>query len=206
MVDREGAGSSLGSSHRALALTGVLGPVAFVASWITAGTLADGYSAVQEPISRLAAVGAATAPVMNGGFVTFGAALVVYGQILRRAVPGGAWVAATLSGAATLAVAATPLDRSGVIDAAHGAFAAVGYVAISATPLLAVPALRRAGASGLARLGLAAGFGSAAALALTLTGAATGLLQRLGLTVADAWIVTSALAIASGRVGGAPQR
>jgi uncharacterized membrane protein YczE len=51
---------------------------------------------------------------------------------------------------------------------------------------------------------VAAGITSAIALALSLTGLPTGLFQRIGLTVGDAWIVVAAVAIRGGHL--APRR
>jgi len=118
-----------------------------------------------------------------------------------RAIGGRAWITAAATGAATLAVAATPLDRSETVDTLHGVFAGAGYVTLAATPLLAARPLRDLGHRRLAVAGLAAGAVSTAALALSTTSLPSGLFQRLGLTVTDAWVVVSAVAIAAGTVG-----
>ncbi len=57
----------------------------------------------------------------------------------------------------------------------------------------------------LGGLGVVAGVVSAIALVLTPTVLPTGLLQRVGLTVADIWIATSAVAIAGGKLRAAPR-
>ena len=46
----------LGRRMRALAVGGLIGPAAFVGAWWWAGASASHYSAVQDTISRLAAV------------------------------------------------------------------------------------------------------------------------------------------------------
>jgi len=69
-------------------------------------------------------------------------------------VGGAAWLTAAATGVATLAVSATPLDRSSAVDTWHGLFAGLGYVTLAATPLLAVRALLQQGHSGLAGLGV----------------------------------------------------
>ena len=97
-------------------------------------------------------------------------------------------------------MAATPLERSATIDTWHGVFAAVGYVTLAATPLLAVRPLLAQGHRALSGFGVVAGAVSAIALVLTTTGLPTGLFQRLGLTAADIWVATSALAIAGGKL------
>ena len=193
---------------RAAALGGLVGPAAFIGAWAVGGILAGGtYAPLDDAISRLAAVDADTRALMTAGFVVFGVSLPAYGMALHRAVPGAAWagLAAGATGLATLGVAATPLDRSTVVDQLHAVFAGLGYVTLAATPLLAARPLRARGHRGLARFGSAAGVVSGLALSLTLGGAPTGLFQRLGLTVTDLWIMVSAAAILTGRLG-APRR
>ena len=181
---------------RAAALGGVIGPAAFIGAWLTgAAVTSPPYSSTQDAISRLAAVGSDTRWLMTAGFVTFGLSLPAYATALRDAVPGRAWIAATATGLATLAVAVTPLDRSQTIDRLHGVFAGFGYLTLAATPLLAAAPLAAMGHRRLARSGVAAGAASAVALVLTTTSLPTGLFQRVGLTVTDAWIVASAVAL-----------
>jgi hypothetical protein len=187
---------------RAAALGGIVGPSAFVAAWVAgAAVTARSYSSVDDPISRLAAVGADTRWLMTAGFVVFGVALPLYAASLRRAVPGPAWIAAAATGLATLGVAATPLDRSDAVDAAHGLLAGVGYLALAATPLLAARPLLDRGHRGLALLGVAAGVVSTISLGITTLDVPTGLFQRAGLTATDLWIVATAGTITSGRLG-----
>lgn len=187
---------------RAAALGGVAGPAAFIAAWAVGGAVAgSGYSALEDAISRLAAVGADTRPLMTAGFVGFGVGLPLFALALRHAAGGPAWITAAGAGIATLAVAATPLDRSTTVDVLHGAAAAAGYAALAATPLLAARRLEQRGHGRLARWGRAAGAVSAAALALTATPLPTGLFQRLGLTATDLWIATAGVAMAAGRLG-----
>jgi hypothetical membrane protein len=181
---------------RISALGGIIGPIGFIGAWVVgSATTAAPYSSIDDAISRLAAVDADTRWLMTAGFVTFGVSLPAFAWALRSTVPGRAWLAAAATGLATLAVAATPLDRSDTIDRMHGIFAGVGYVTLAATPLLATRSLCAMGHRGLARLGVAAGVTSALALALTTTGLPTGLFQRIGLTVTDAWIIVAAVAI-----------
>jgi hypothetical protein len=194
---------------RRAALGGIVGPASFVGAWITGAAVTSiPYSSIHDAISRLAATGADTRPLMTTGFVVFGMSLPVYATALRARVSGPAWITAASTGLATLAVAAAPLDHSAAIDRWHGVFAGIGYVTLAATPLLAARPLRAAGHRRLARFGVAAGATSAIALALTTTGLPTGLFQRLGLTVSDVWIVTSAVLIATGALtqatGGEP--
>lgn len=186
---------------RTAALGGVIGPAGFIGAWVIGAAITEApYSSIDDAISRLAAVGSDTRWVMTAGFVTFGMSLPVYAWALRSTIPGRAWITATVTGLATLAVAAAPLDRSGMVDSVHGIFAGIGYLALAATPLLAHAPLLALGHRRLARLGLAAGLTSAIALTLTATNLPTGLFQRIGLTVSDAWIIATALAIRRGGI------
>ncbi|MDQ1519109.1 MAG: hypothetical protein QOI55_182, partial [Actinomycetota bacterium] len=97
-------------------------------AWLVAGARADGYSPVDDAISRLAASGAPTRAVMTTGFVCFGIALPVFAATARERIGNSAAIAAAVTGLATLGVAAAPLDVSDAIDSLHGAFATVGYV------------------------------------------------------------------------------
>lgn len=180
--------------RRLAALGGVAGPVAFAAAWSLLGRRLPGYSPVDDPISRLAADGAPDAALMTAGLVAFGVGVPLYGAALRDALPGPAWAAAAATGLATLGVAAFPLTAHGP-DTVHGAVAGVAYASLAATPLLAAAPLARAGRRGWAGASVAVGTVSAASLAATAAGPATGLFQRVGLTVAHAWVVASAVGI-----------
>ena len=176
---------------RAALWCGVVGPVAFVAAWVVSGLLAEGFSPVDEPISRLAASGAATQPLMTAGFVVFGLLLPVYARELGRTLGApGVRVAASASGLATLAVACTPLSASGgtVVDLLHYVFALAGYTGQTLAPVLGARALPRPALSRL--VGLACGACLVASVADT---AHAGLWQRLGLGLVDVWFVVLAV-------------
>ena len=179
-------------NHDRRAWGGIVGPAAFIGGWAVGGAVRAGYSPVEDAISRLAAVGASTRPLMTAGFVAFGVGVPVYALALRRALPGPAWTTAVATGLATLGVAATPLDTSAAVDAVHGVFAGTGYATLAATPLLAARPLAAAGHRRAAVASAATGLASAACLAATLVGERHGLWQRLGLTIGDAWLVASA--------------
>ena len=189
------AGARPPASVRRDALGGVVGPVAFVAAWLSTGLAQDGYSPLHDPISDLAGAHASTRPVMTAGFVLFTIGLCFYARALRATLPGYAWITAAATGLATLGVAAFPLHHSSTVDHVHGAFAGVGYVTLAATALLSAAPLAHRGEPGWSRAALAAGIVSAVALALTLGGSFHGLFQRIGLTAGDLWIVASALGI-----------
>jgi hypothetical protein len=186
---------------RVLLAGGVLGPAAFVSAWtIGSATSSIPYSVIDDPISRLAAVDAPTRPLMSAGFIVFGIGVPAFALALHTLVPGPAWIAAAGVGVTTLLVAATPLDRSELVDRLHGIAAGSGYVFLAAAPLLAAGPLRRRGHRLLAALGVAAGITSTICLPLSLSDPPTGLFQRIGLTAGDTWIAITAIAALSGRL------
>lgn len=188
------------TARRALAVGGIVGPAAFITAWSVLGARKAGYNPIEDHISRLAAQGVSQRPAMTAGFVAFGIGVPLYSLALRNSPTGRAWIAAAATGVATLGVAAFPLDGpSG--DSAHAAAAGLGYATLAAMPLLAAPPLARAGRRGWSRFSWATGAVSAACLVGTTIGPATGLLQRTGLTVGDAWLIASSVALLSGRLG-----
>ena len=184
-------------TRRPFALGGLIGPAAFIAAWTILGARKAGYNPVEDHISRLAAQGVPQRPAMTAGFLVFGVSLPLYSVALRSRLDGYAWVTAATTGIATLAVAAFPLDGPAG-DTAHAIAAGTGYATLAATPLLAAWPLHRLGRRGWSRASLIAGSVSAACLVATTIGPATGFFQRAGLTVGDAWIVASAVAILRG--------
>jgi len=128
------ASPSPSTNVRSAALGGVIGPAVFIGAWtISAAITTREYSTIDDAISGLAAVGADSRPLMTAGFIGFGVAVPVYAAVLRRVVGGAAWLTATATGIATLAVSATPLDRSTTTDTWHAVFAGIGYVTLAAT-------------------------------------------------------------------------
>ena len=115
---------------------------------------------------------------MTAGLVALSAGMVLYGLAVR---PDPAWPLPVVNGTITLAVAALPLD--GDYDAAHGVAAALGYLTLAAVPA----------AVGRRPLSIATGLAAGTCLLLTLALDRDGLFQRLGLTIAQAWVVVSAL-------------
>jgi hypothetical protein len=182
---------------RLLAVGGVIGPLAFVGAWVACAAATDGYSSIDSAISDLARVGATTRVGMSAGFVVFGCGAIAFGFALRRVLAGRAWMAAAATGACTLGVAAAPLG-GWAGDGTHAAFAGAGYVTLVALPLLAAAPLARSGRVIPARLSVVIGVVSGACLAASTLGPAHGLWQRLGLTVGDLWIVTTAAVILAG--------
>jgi len=184
---------------RRAALGGVVGPVAFILTWTLASAIQPGYSARDDAISELAAVGADTRPFMTVGFVVFALCVLPYAMALRSTLGGGAWISAAGTGVATLVVAAIPLGQSTRTDHWHGIVAVLGYTSLAITPLLAVRPLLDRGRRGAATLSIAMATISGSALLLSDTTPLTGLFQRIGLTAGQVWIAGAALTIASGR-------
>jgi hypothetical protein len=181
------------SSRRRLAVGGVAGPVTFIAAWAILGARRSGYSPVDDPISRLAAVHAPTRPAMTAGIVALGLGLGAYALTVRPVFGRPAAATAAVTAAATFGVAALPLESS-VGGAPHAAAAGVAYATLAATPVLAGRSLAAEGHRGAATASVLTGLlcGSAL-LASAAAPSGTGLWQRLGLTVGHAWIATSAL-------------
>jgi hypothetical membrane protein len=172
-----------------------VGPAVFVADWAVLGATRPGYSPVNDAISRLAELGAATRPEMTGGFVIYGAGLIAYGLARRQRHPGPAWALAVGTGVATQGVAAFPLGRplSGTV---HALFAVAGYASLAALPIACSRGLAKASHPQLGRLSVLTGATTGALLLASALGApAHGLTQRLGLSVGDVWVVVSAAAM-----------
>jgi Protein of unknown function (DUF998) len=188
-------------SARRWAAGGVAGPAAFVVGWSVLGATKAGYSPVEDTISRLAAVGApGTRTAMTGALVAYGLGLLADAAAVRAVVPGRAWLAAAGSGLAALGVAATPLDTSAAVDVLHKTVAGLGYATLAAVPALSVLPLRRGGRRGWATSATIAAGVTASSLLASVADVHPGLFQRLGLTVADLWI----MALAAATLGGIP--
>ena len=188
------------ATMRRAALGGVVGPVAFILTWTLASVIQPGYSARDDAISELAAVGADTRVFMTVGFVVFALCLFPCAMALRSTLGGGAWICAAAMGVFTLVVAAIPLGQSTRTDHWHGIVAVLGYTSLAITPLLAIRPLLERGRRGAATLSVAMAAVSGIALLLSDTTPLTGLFQRIGLTAGQVWIAGAALTIASGRL------
>lgn len=180
---------------RLAAVCGIVGPVAFVGGWLVNGLRTDGYDPLTQAISQLARDGAPTQTEMTACFVTFGVLVPFWAATVARELDTLALrPVVTVAGLATLAVAALPLTREpgGTQDLLHAVAAGTGYVAMAVTGLVAAPALRRRGATGAALASTGVGVVSCVCLVGTLLVDGSGGLQRLGLTVVDAWHVAVA--------------
>ena len=186
---------------RLLGAGGIAGPAAFLACWIAGGVIARGdLSPSADAISRLAAAGADTRWMMATGFISFGVGVGAVALAVRAVIDGPPWLAIAGTAAATALVASAPLDVSPTVGRLHAAFALAGYVTLIAAPILAARPLRDRGFTRLAAVGRGAAGVAAVALALSVVGPATGLLQRIGLTAVDVWLIALATLIATGRL------
>jgi hypothetical membrane protein len=166
--------------RRLAALAGIAAPVCFVTAWAVAGARTPGYSPVRQHISELARVGAPTRPLMTAGMVGFG----VLAPVWASSLPARVGTSVGAAGLATLGVAAAPLGAS-FGDGPHAAVAGLAYAAMASTPLLGAHL-------GARRTSRAVGLASATLLLASLADTpVTGLLQRAGLGVVDAWFVVT---------------
>jgi hypothetical membrane protein len=175
------------------ALSGIAAPASFITGWVVGGLQAKDYSPIQDAISQLARIDAPTRTVMTAGFLGFSAFAPFWATTLAKALDEPrlrlSLGAATVG---TFGVAVLPLGAS-FGDGPHAAAAGVAYVGMASAPLVGGRALARAGHRSAARASYAVGGISVAALVGSLTGVADGGLQRLGLTVVDAWFVVLAV-------------
>lgn len=174
-----------------------MGPAVFVTAWAVLGARMPDYDPTTDAISRLAAAGAPYQAGMTAGFVAFGVGVPLFAGALRDALPGRAWMTAAATGIATLGVAALPLD-GWAGDPAHAVAAGVGYVTLAATPLLAAGPLADLGHRRAAVASRIIGVAALACLAGTTVAERSGLLQRMGLTLGDIWLVAAAVGILRG--------
>lgn len=175
-----------------LTTAGVVGPLAFVADWAVLGATRTHYSPINDAISRLAETGAPTRSAMTTGFIIYGAALVAYAGARDAELPRTTRLLLALTGLSTFGVAAFSLDASGQGNT-HAVFAGIGYATLAAAPLVAARAWARASApTSWVRASAAIGLVTAAFLIASTFAPAHGLLQRVGLTAGDAWVVATA--------------
>lgn len=151
-----------------------------------AGLLRTSYDPVTDAISRLAELGTENRWIVTSGMVAFGIGAIAFAPRLG----GRATVALFLAGVASFSVAAFPCTEGcpgngSFTDVAHVIAAGAFYIAFVATALLVEP--RRTSDVVTAVV-------AAVALALHASGLGpNGLLQRVGLTLLDAWLFVTAL-------------
>ncbi len=190
-----GASTALFTSRPWSALGLVAGPAAFISGWVVGGRRMPDYSPVNDAISRIAAVGSPERTAMTAAFVTYEASVIVGSTALRSSPLRRCWSFAAVNAAATVAVAARPLDHSSTMDAWHGVAAGIGYVSITGLQLASAKPLRATGHDRAAVLALVGGATSGLCLIATTVTDANGFFQRLGLTVGDVWLVAVGVAL-----------
>lgn len=183
-------------------LRAAIGGVAlYVGTWFVLGQLRPGYDPLRQAISELFATDAplSHALTLAGVLVLTGAALVPFGVVLDRVLPGTGRLGPALvvvSGVGTLLVGLAPCTAgcpgvgASTTDTLHVVFAGGGYTALVTAPL-AVAWRVRAHAPALARWSLLlGGVASAGFVVRNLGGvdALAGLQQRVFNTVADLWL------------------
>lgn len=177
---------------RALATGAIWGPAGFIASWVVGGLRLSDYSPVRDAISRLAAEGAPTAPVLNAGLIAYGVGVTAAAWPLRTLIGRKAAAALATNAMLTFGVLATPLDQSPEIDRLHAVFAGSAYAALAAAGLLAAVHLRDGGRHVESRVALVVGTVTAASLLAVTVDPVSGLFQRIGLTTSDVAMAAAA--------------
>ena len=176
----------------------IWGPAVFVMAWVVGGLLAEGYSPVEDQISRLAGVNAPTLALMSAGFAAFGVGVGTAAWPLRRVIGPAAAMSLGVSAAGTLGVLVTPVGLSPDVDLLHAVFALLTYGSLAlAGPLAALALSRRHPVWAVASLAV----GVVTFLALSYDSTTPGLFQRIGLTTADAWLIAVGIAALTGWLG-----
>jgi len=181
-------------------VSAVAAPSALIGGWTLAASQQPSFDAVRETISALAASGATAPWIMSAALAGTGIAHIVTAAGLRP-VPRAARALHALGGAATVVVAALPVD---VWPQAHGAAAVVAFGALAVWPAFAW----RRGGSGVLRPVVAAGAATALVGLLALFvaelqgwtpdgGAATGLAERAAAGAQALWPLVVVVALRS---------
>lgn len=168
------------------------GPALFIGAWVAAGLATPGYSAIESPISELAAVDAHTRLPMTAGLAAYALGVGGAAWPLRRLVGTPSAIAMGASAVLTVGVAAVPLGISSTADVLHAVIAALAYAATVAIGLLAGLSLLRGGER-VGAVAIVVAAVSAVFLVASALDAAPGLFQRLGLTTTDAWLIGLAI-------------
>jgi hypothetical membrane protein len=169
-----------------------------MAAWIVGGFLIAGYSPVEQHISDLAEVGAPTQGLMTLGFVAFGVGVGIAAWPLRRLIGKPAALALLANAILMIGIALTPTGGSADVDFVHAMVALLIYASLAVVAPLAAIVLRRRSIV-LALVSLVVGLATLAFLSASLGESRSGLLQRLGLTVTDLWLVAIAVGAVTGR-------
>jgi uncharacterized protein DUF998 len=203
---------------RQLAWLAIAGQVAFIATWIAAGALEPGYSAIDQAISELGARNAARPWLMNTGIVILGVSVAALGPCVLAVLPSrpASRIAAAgflVAGLVIALAAAFPIDCSLTVDKACIARFHAGElswqtdvhlwsglafdIAFVATPfalarvLWPSPIAAASVAAGLFGIG----FWVVSVAAIDGAGVPDGLGQRLGFIPVHLWVLIVALGV-----------
>ena len=191
---------------RIVAVLGLVGVTAYVASWAVAGAVTAGYDPMEQAISELFAVGAPTLPrmLLVVSLVASGVALLAFGPAMDRGLPGhgrAGPVVASVSGVMTVLIVAFPCTAgcpgagTSFTDTMHVVVAGTGYLSLLLAPLLVAWRVRDHDRS-LAVWSVVLGGVALAGFVIRNLGVADGLAglqQRVFNTTADLWYVVAAI-------------
>ncbi len=180
---------------RWMAAGAIWGPGLFILAWVVGGFMVAGYSPVEDHISALAGVDAASRFVMNFGFVAYVLGVGSAAWPLRKVIGNGASVVLFLNALLVLGVLLTPDGLSPDADFLHGGFSILIYLTLSLVGPLAALTLRRRGLIGWAIASLAVGAITSLSLWISLGETNSGLFQRIGLTTTDLWLMAVGVAL-----------
>jgi hypothetical protein len=179
---------------------------AYVAGWLVAGRVREGYDPRQQAISELFELGApwSSRALLVAGLALSGVAFLALAPALHRCLPGEGLLGPGLvvvAGIGTLGVIAAPCSpgcpgaATTSFDAWHTVAAGVGYSALVAAPLAFAWRLRRPERSLAIWSALIGGVAAVLFVAYLLGffDRAPGLAQRAFNTLADAWYVFVAI-------------
>ena len=188
-----------GARHSWLVAGAIWGPGLFIAAWLVSGFLLAGYSPVEQHISDLAEVGVPTQGLMTLGFAAFGVGVGIAAWPLRWLIGKPAALALLANAVLMIGIAITPTGGPADIDFAHAMIALLVYASLAIVAPLAAIVLRRRSIV-LALVSLAVGLATLVFLSASLGESRSGLLQRLGLTATDLWLIAIAFGAVTGRL------
>lgn len=199
-------GTPLTAAERRVAIGAVAALAWYVTGWAVAGVVEAGYDPAEQAISELFDRAAGTTPrvLLVSGLLLSAAALVAFGVLLHRRLPGRSRLgpaAIVGSGLATGLIVAFPCTAgcpglgTTTTDTGHGVLATVGYGLLVLGPLLVGWRIRTTLPT-LAGWSFVLGGAAATVFAANqagLLGLGPGAAQRVFNTTADAWYVVAAV-------------
>ena len=179
-------------------LAGLVGPAAFITSWVVAGILRRGYDPVNQSISELAALDTPNRLIVTSGMVVFGIGAQFFAAELRRRGQKRVSTAMTLAGLSSLGVAGFPCTLgcpgagTSFLDTGHAVMAGIHYATFTAAPLLL--SFEESASNRRRTFSAVIAIVAGAALTAQVMGwGPNGLMQRIGLTTNDIWMMVMAL-------------